>query len=325
MEKNVRNAADAYARLIETIHILRAPGGCPWDREQTPLSMRRDLVEEVFEAVEAVTSDEPLHAREELGDVMLNASLMMYMYEQAGDFTVADALNELTDKLIRRHPHVFAQSEGAAVADGKAETSEEVLSQWDKIKQKVEHRETDSILDEVPKGFPPLLRAYKMQKKASKKGFDWKNLEPVEAKIREELAEVNEAVAKVRDASAGASASAGESASAGGGAVADASANTATETAASEKIKPLSVHSHAALDDAHLHMEEEFGDLFFAVVNYARHNGVDPEIAMCRANEKFYRRFCYVEKKMKERGVPMDAEHLAQADAFWDEAKSLGK
>lgn len=287
------NAEKAYARLLETIHTLRAPGGCPWDREQTPLSMRRDLIEEVFETVDAVTSDEPLHAKEELGDVMLNTTLMLYMYEQNGDFTVADALNELTDKLIRRHPHVFVQSEGAAVANGKAETSEEVLNQWDKIKEKIEHRETDSILDEVPKGFPPLLRAYKMQKKASKKGFDWKSAEPVEAKIREELAEVNEAAAKVRD------------------------------VLASEKIKPLSVASNPALDEAQLHLEEEIGDLFFAVVNYARHLGVDPEIAMSRANEKFYKRFCYVEKKMKEHNIPMDAEHLEMADAFWDEAKLI--
>ena len=104
--------AAAYKRLYETIRTLRAPGGCPWDREQTPLTMRRDLIEETFEAVDAVSTGDAAHAKEELGDVILNASMIAYMYEQQNDFSVAEALDELTDKLIRRHPHVFSQSEG---------------------------------------------------------------------------------------------------------------------------------------------------------------------------------------------------------------------
>lgn len=279
----------AFGRLIQTIHTLRAPGGCPWDIEQTPLSLRRDLVEETFEAIDAITNDEPLHAKEELGDVILNASMMMYMYEQNGDFSVADALNELTDKLIRRHPHVFKNSEGASVADKNVSTSEEVLNQWDKIKEKLEHRTgKDSILDEVPRSFPPLLRAYKMQKKASKKGFDWKTIEPVIEKIYEEIDEVKEAAEKV---------------------------------CAAKNVQPFTKSSSEEIDKAQLHVEEEIGDLFFAVVNYARHLGVDPEIAMSRVNDKFYKRFSYVEKQMMSHGIPMDAEHLEQADAFWDEAK----
>lgn len=281
----------AFGRLIQTIHTLRAPGGCPWDIEQTPLSLRRDLVEETFEAIDAIAEGEPSHVKEELGDVILNTSMMMYMYEQNGNFSVADALNELTDKLIRRHPHVFKNSEGASVADKNVSTSEEVLNQWDKIKEKVEHRTgKDSILDEVPRSFPPLLRAYKMQKKASKKGFDWKTIEPVIEKIYEEIDEVKEAAKKVDE---------------------------------NKEVKPFTKMSSEKVDDAQLHVEEEIGDLFFAVVNYSRHLGVDPEIAMSRANEKFYNRFSYVEKQMALNNIPMDAEHLEQADAFWDEAKKL--
>ena len=171
-DRNAEKAAAAYKRLYETIRTLRAPGGCPWDREQTPLTMRRDLIEETFEAVDAVSSGDAAHAKEELGDVILNASMIAYMYEQQNDFSVAEALNELTDKLIRRHPHVFPQSEGMSEVTEKVTTGEQVLNQWDRIKENVEGRKSrKTILDEVPEGFPPLLRAYKMQKKAAKKGY----------------------------------------------------------------------------------------------------------------------------------------------------------
>ena len=193
-DTNAEKTAAAYKRLYETIKTLRAPGGCPWDREQTPLTMRRDLIEETFEAVDAVSSGDAAHAKEELGDVMLNASMIAYMYEQQNDFSVADAIDELTDKLIRRHPHVFPQSEGMSEVTENVTTGEQVLNQWDRIKENVEGRKSrKTILDEVPEGFPPLLRAYKMQKKAAKKGFDWQSTESVAAKVYEELDEVKEA------------------------------------------------------------------------------------------------------------------------------------
>lgn len=273
--ENKNNPEAAFKRLYETIKTLRAPGGCPWDREQNPLSMRRNLIEETFEAVDAVSQNDAPHAKEELGDVMLNTAMIAYMYEQSGDFTVADALNELTDKLIRRHPHVFKQSEGSSCMTGEVKTGEQVLKQWDKIKETVEGRKTDkSILDEVPDGFPPLLRAYKMQKKASKLGFDWKTMEPVRAKVYEELKEVEEA-----------------------------------ETEHNQQ-----------------HLEEEFGDLMFAVINYMRHLGVDPEIAMDKVNRKFYNRFSFIEQQMKAENMPMDTgnESLAEQERLWGEAKKQG-
>ena len=172
-------AQEEFQRFFDTIKALRAPNGCPWDKEQTPLSMRNDLIEEAFEALDAISEQNPEHAKEELGDVILNATMISYMYEQENHFTVADVYKELTDKLIRRHPHVFPERE--------------VLQQWDRIKSNLENRKSSSILDEVPKGFPPLLKAYKMQKKAAKKGFDWKDLKPVKDKIFEELNEVEQA------------------------------------------------------------------------------------------------------------------------------------
>lgn len=302
--------AAAYKRLYETIRTLRAPGGCPWDREQTPLTMRRDLIEETFEAVDAVSTGDAAHAKEELGDVILNASMIAYMYEQQNDFSVAEALNELTDKLIRRHPHVFPQSEGMSEVTEKVTTGEEVLNQWDRIKENVEGRKSvKTILDEVPEGFPPLLRAYKMQKKAAKKGFDWQSIESVAAKVYEELEEVREASQALHDTKFADDAS-GSQAAAG------------THTASPPQSAPPARMSQA--ERAALHLEEEFGDLLFAVVNYMRHSGVDPETAMDRANRKFYRRFAYIEERMTEAGIPMDGDHLQDEDAFWNDAKKAG-
>jgi len=191
-------AAESFNRAYEIIKRLRAPDGCPWDREQTPASMRANLIEEAYECVEAINDDDKPHIREELGDVFLLAIFIGYMYEQSGEFSVADSLEELSEKLIRRHPHVFGD---AAAAD-----SAEVLRQWDVIKETVEGRaKKDSVLDSVSKALPPLERSYKMQKKAAKAGFDWLKAEDVWDKLSEELAECREAcdqVAAVRDQAA---------------------------------------------------------------------------------------------------------------------------
>ena len=303
-DANANRTAAAYKRLYETIRTLRAPGGCPWDREQTPLTMRRDLIEETFEAVDAVSTGDAEHAKEELGDVILNASIIAYMYEQQNDFSVAEALDELTDKLIRRHPHVFPQSEGMSEVTEKVTTGEQVLNQWDRIKENVEGRKSvKTILDEVPEGFPPLLRAYKMQKKAAKKGFDWQSIESVSAKVYEELEEVREAFQALQDAK-----SAGDT--------------SGLQAASDGRNVPLARMSPT--ECAALHLEEEFGDLLFALVNYMRHSGIDPETAMDRANRKFYRRFAYVEERMTKAGIPMDGDHLQDEDAFWNDAKKAG-
>ncbi|MGI5056944.1 nucleoside triphosphate pyrophosphohydrolase [Treponema socranskii] len=333
-DANANRTAAAYKRLYETIRTLRAPGGCPWDREQTPLTMRRDLIEETFEAVDAVSTGDAEHAKEELGDVILNASMIAYMYEQQNDFSVAEALDELTDKLIRRHPHVFPQSEGMSEVTEKVTTGEQVLNQWDRIKENVEGRKSvKTILDEVPEGFPPLLRAYKMQKKAAKKGFDWQSIESVAAKVYEELEEVREAFQALQDAKSAGDTS-GLQAAVGVGAACSAQDTPNEHTPSSEcgaasdgsasppQSAPLARMSPT--ECAALHLEEEFGDLLFALVNYMRHSGIDPETAMDRANRKFYRRFAYVEERMAKAGIPMDGDHLQDEDAFWNAAKKSG-
>lgn len=179
-------AAEAFGRLYGIIARLCAPDGCPWDREQTPKSLRGNVIEEAYELVEAIDEGDAAHVCEEAGDLYLLATMIPYIYEESGDFSVADSLNGLCDKLIRRHPHVFG--------DAEASTSEAVLKQWNEIKEKVEgRRKKDSILDEVSRALPPLERAYKIQKKAAKAGFDWTKSGEVWAKAREELSEAEEA------------------------------------------------------------------------------------------------------------------------------------
>lgn len=190
----INKTEQAFGRLYEIIGRLRAPDGCPWDRKQTPSTMRQNLVEETFEAVDAITKEDTFHVKEELGDVILNAAMIAYIYEQSGDFSLANVLNDVSEKIVRRHPHVFKESSGSAYAlEGGVKTAEDVLAQWSVIKQKAEGRTTESVLDSVETGLPPLMKAYKLQKKASKVGFDWENIDGVYAKIDEEIAEVKNA------------------------------------------------------------------------------------------------------------------------------------
>ena len=286
LKENTENAVKAFRNFLETIHTLRAPGGCPWDREQTPKSLRTTIIEECFEAVDAITSGDSSHAKEELGDVFLNAAMISYMYEQNEDFSIADVLNEVSEKLVRRHPHVWPESKGASEAIGKAGTAGEVINQWERIKEKVEGRKTGAVLDEVPEGFPPMLKAYKMQKKAAKKGFDWPDAEDALKKVEEELAESKEACFEV---------SGGE---------------------------PFTLKSSESQNEAQLHLEEEIGDLLFAVINWGRKLGVEPDTALSRANKKFYNRFGYVEKKLEEGGKELKESSLEKMLDAWNEAKN---
>ncbi len=262
---------EAFERLYQTIKTLRAPGGCPWDIEQTPASLRETLIEEAYETVEAINEGESGHVCEEIGDVFLNAVMLSYIYEQNGEFTVADALEGVSDKLVRRHPHVFGKTEGFAGPEsaGRTDTAEKVLAQWDVIKRGVEGRKAGSLLDEVSKGMPALERAHKLQKKAAKIGFDWNNLDEVWAKVDEELGELREAI----------------------------------------------------VDGDKEKIEDEFGDVLFAIVNIARHLKVDPGVALTSTNAKFTRRFRYVENAMKAAGLPLDKAHFREMDQYWDAAK----
>ncbi|MDR2964666.1 MAG: nucleoside triphosphate pyrophosphohydrolase [Treponema sp.] len=176
-----------FKALYDTIVKLRSPGGCSWDQEQTPQSLRGALIEETYECLEAIDEGDSAHIEEELGDLYLLVTMLAYMHEQEGKFSAADALQKVNEKLIRRHPHVFG--------DVKVNNVNEILDNWAKIKVEQEGRkQKDSLMDEVSSGMPPMDRAYKLQKKAAKAGFDWPDTEGVVLKIKEELGEVQDQI-----------------------------------------------------------------------------------------------------------------------------------
>lgn len=181
-----------FDRLHEIVATLRAPGGCPWDMEQTHQSIRKNFIEELYEALEAIDSDDPDGMQEEFGDVLLQLMLHSQMEEELGSFSIYDVLQTLNEKLIYRHPHVFG--------DVQANSAEDALKNWEAMKaqEQLEHGITakrPSKLDGIPKDLPAILTAYKLQKKAAKVGFDWDTIEPVLAKIEEEIVELKEVIA----------------------------------------------------------------------------------------------------------------------------------
>lgn len=183
----------SFDRLHEIVAILRSPEGCPWDREQTHQSIRKNFIEELYEALEALDNDDPDGMREEFGDVILQVMLHSQMEEEVGSFSVYDVIQTLNEKLIFRHPHVFG--------DRGASNAEEALGNWEQMKAEEKKRTGEaekrkSLLDGIPKDLPALMRAYKIQKKAAKVGFDWDDIEPVLAKIQEELGELREAASE---------------------------------------------------------------------------------------------------------------------------------
>lgn len=256
-----------FSKLREIIAELRSPTGCPWDREQTHESLKKYLIEETYEVIDAINSGDIDHLIEELGDVLLQVMLHAQIGEDDGYFSIDDIIEGLSAKMIRRHPHVFGT--------GQAENAEEVVRNWQEIKQLEKGGTTpSSLLEGVSKSLPNLLRAFELQKKAAKVGFDWQEITPALEKVKEELEEfVSE------------------------------------------------------LDGTEEGMERakgEFGDLIFAFVNVARFLKIHPEEALFETNEKFSRRFQFVEKRVKESGRTFEEHTLEQLDQYWDEAKLHG-
>ena len=177
---------DALTKLRAVVHRLRAPGGCPWDQEQTHESLIPHVLEEAYEVADAIRSGDPALMCEELGDLLLQAVLHAEIASETGAFDLDRMAEGLTEKLIRRHPHVFGES--------SAETSAAVLQQWDAIKREEKGHQNEGYLHGVGSGLPGLMRAQKLQKKAARVGFDWPEMGPVVGKVREELAEVEEAL-----------------------------------------------------------------------------------------------------------------------------------
>jgi len=230
---------------------------CPWDRKQTHDSLKKYLIEETYEVIDAIEKRDWDALKEELGDLLLQPVFHARLAEEEGRFNIDDVVDHLCKKLIERHPHVFGEEE--------AKNAEEVLKNWEK--RKLEKRK--SVLEGVPKHLPALMRAEKLQKKASKVGFDWRNLEEVKEKVLEEWNEFWNAVQK------------------------------------GDKRE----------------IEHEFGDLLFALVNLARFLKIDPEEVLQKANERFIKRFSYVEKKVKESGKPWEEFTIEELDKLWEQAK----
>jgi MazG family protein len=264
--------------LLAVMAALRTPGsGCPWDLQQTFKTIAPYTIEEAYEVADAIETGDLPALEDELGDLLLQVVYHARMAEEAGAFAFADVAEAITAKMIRRHPHMFgSEAERAAGA---------APGFWERIKakEKPEASAARGVLGDVPVAFPALTRAVKLQDKAARVGFDWPSLAPVFDKLKEELGELEQAVAAgVADAGA-----------VGGGGAGD-----------QQKI------------------EEEFGDLLFVVANVARHLKIDPEGALRSANQKFTRRFGRIEALLAADGRSPAQSTLAEMDRLWDQAKA---
>jgi ATP diphosphatase len=263
-------------RLLEIMQQLRDPEvGCPWDKQQNFESILPHTIEETYEVVDAILSGNMRDIKDELGDLLFQVVFYAQLAKEQGEFDFEDIAKAINDKLIRRHPHVFATDELKTY--NKHTTDGELDNQWEQIKAQErasKNQELDnSILTNIPLGMTPLLRAQKIQKKCSKVGFDWTELVPVVDKIHEEIEEV------------------------------------LAEVKVSEPDQQA--------------VEEEIGDLLFAVVNLARHTSVNAETALIKANRKFEKRFRLVEQDIKSRGLSLQAANFQQMEDAWQRIKSI--
>ena len=249
---------EAFQRLLDIMDDLREK--CPWDKKQTTQSLRNLSIEEVYELSDAILKRDPNGVKEELGDLFLHLVFYAKIGEEEGNFNVADVLNAVCDKLIHRHPHIYGEV--------KADTEEEVLKNWEQLKLKEGKK---SILEGVPSSMPAINKAYRLQEKTAKVGFEWEKITEVWEKVEEEQKELVQAVAMQNQ----------------------------------DQI------------------EDEFGDLLFALINYSRYLKIDPEAALERTNQKFKKRFEFIESKAKDLNKDLNQMSLEEMDTIWNEAKKL--
>ncbi len=255
-----RSAANQFQKLCEIVAKLRAPGGCPWDREQTHESLLPALIEEAYEVAEAARAKDDAHFREELGDLLLLVVMHAEIARENRRFDIGKIIREASDKLVRRHPHVFGTSD--------ARDSGAVLKQWEAIKR-AEKKADSHYLASLPKALPALVRAQKAQSKAARVNFDWADVRDVVAKLEEELRETKEAI--------------------------------------------------ASQDRARI--EDEIGDVLFAVVNLTRKCKIDAESALQGGTDKFVTRFNQLEDEVKARGKKLGDVDLSEMDEIWNAIK----
>jgi MazG family protein len=262
---------DRFNELVSIMAQLRSPDGCPWDREQTLATLRPFLLEETYEALEALDSGDMAGLCEELGDLLLEVVFLSRIAEESGTFSVSDAIAAIVRKLVRRHPHVFGP-------DAKLSTPHEVRGKWEEMKasERSPSAAPKTILGGVPKTLPSLLRAYEYGARAAAVGFDWVRTGDVVDKVEEEVRELREAVNRAAPGNQG--------------------------TPGND-------------------IEEELGDLLFAVANLARKLGVEPEAALRRANEKFLARFSEVERRITASGQRIQQKTIDELEAVWQDVK----
>lgn len=254
-----------FNKLRNIIATLRGPDGCPWDKKQTHMSLKKYLIEECYELIEAINKEDTEHMIEELGDVLLQVLLHSQIGEDDGYFSLDDVIEGLSEKMIRRHPHVFG--------DVSANNEETVLKNWQEIKHQEKGINENSYMEGINSTLPNLLRAQDIQKKAAEVGFDWPVVQDAWKKVKEEINEFQEEIEKKGDFS---------------------------------------------------HQVMEFGDILFALVNVARFYKINPELALYETNQKFMRRFSYIEKRVRESKKDFSEFTLDELDNYWEEAKKEG-
>lgn len=292
------NPADhpSFNQFVATISALRAPDGCPWDREQTHVSISHNMIEEAYEAVCAIEEEDVAHLREELGDVLLQVVLQSQIAADAGEFTIDDVCADVNAKMVRRHPHVFGSVE--------ASNASEVLDVWDQVKLAERQAtggadgsgasEPEGLLDGVPRTFPALMEAQKISRKAAAVGFEWDSIEDVWDKVAEEKAELIEAYAAAPHA-----------------------ANCKIDTSVAGEFG-LGEEEAARRAEA---AEMEFGDVLFALVNVGRRMGIDAESALRASNAKFRARWAAMEEIASEQGKRMQDFSTSEQNELWGEVK----
>jgi tetrapyrrole methylase family protein/MazG family protein len=262
--KTDSTAGEKFQKLVEIMARLRAPGGCPWDREQTFDTIKPFTLEETYEVLDAIDRRDWKDLAEELGDFLLQAVFFAEMAAEQDLFHIGDSLDALNQKLVRRHPHVFGEQ--------SAETAGDVKRIWGEVKsaeKKEKGKPEADLLGSVPRALPALVEAQQIASRAAGVGFDWENPDQVLDKLHEELAEFDQAR---RNASAA-------------------------------------------------ELEDELGDMLFVLVNLARFVKVDPEQALRKANQKFRRRFGYIEQRLAAQGKRLEDSDIAEMEALWQEAK----
>jgi len=254
-----------FDRLVEIMERLRGEQGCPWDRKQTRDSLKPYLIEESYEVLEALEEKDPVKIKEELGDLLYQILFHAQISKEAGEFDIEDILTAGSEKMVRRHPHVFG--------DKKAEYADEVLKQWEAIKKAEKGDERKSVLEGIPPHLPALLRAHQLQARAARVGFDWEHADQVFSKVIEEMKEFEEAF-QAKD---------------------------------------------------HRGMEDELGDLLFALVNIGRFIEVNPEDALRKSISRFISRFRHIEEEIARQGKEWADVSLEEMEMLWQEAKGIEK